>query len=325
MRTNMKKALLALALTATASTVFAEMKWNMATPYPDAQFHTQNIKQFVADVKKNTGGEVDITVHSGASLYKAPEIFKAVRSGQVELGELLIASLGNDNPIFKVDTLPFVATDYASAKKLWAASREATAAALDEKGAVLLYAIPWPGQNFYTKAPINDAEYFKGKKLRSYNATTAEVATNLGASPTTIEVSNIPQAFSTGQIDAMITSSATGVSSQSWDFVTDYTKVNAWLPKNMIFINKKTWRRLDDKTKSAIKAAAAEAETRGWALSESVNAEKEKTLADNGINVADASDALKTALNAVGEKMSADWLKTTGDKGQAILDAYRGQ
>lgn len=321
----MKKALFALALPAILSHAVAQTKWNMATPYPDSQFHTQNIKQFVADVAKNTGGEINITVHSGASLYKAPEIFKAVRSGQVELGELLIASLGNDNPIFKVDTLPFIATSYASAKKLWAASKDATAKALDKKGAVLLYAIPWPGQNFYTKAPINDAAYFKGKKLRSYNATTAEVATHLGASPATIEVSNIPQAFSTGQIDAMITSSATGVSSQSWDFVSDYTRVNAWLPKNMIFINKKVWRKLGDKTKKTMLDAAAEAETRGWALSESVNAEKEKTLSDNGINVVDAPAALKSTLNAVGEKMSAKWLETTGGQGKAILDAYRAK
>ncbi|MBS9777724.1 MAG: TRAP transporter substrate-binding protein [Gammaproteobacteria bacterium] len=318
----MKKTLLTAALFL-AFMAQAETKWNMATPYPDSQFHTQNIKQFAADIAKSTNGELNITVHSGASLYKAPEIFKAVRSGQVEMGELLVASLGNDDPIFKIDTLPFLATDYASAKKLWEVSREATAAVLDKKGAVLLYAVPWPGQNFYTKEPIKNADYFKGKKMRSYNATTAEVASHLGASPTTIEVSNIPQAFSTGQIDAMITSSATGVSSQSWDFVSDYTRVNAWLPKNMIFINKKKWSRLDEKTKAAVKAAAAEAEKRGWALSESVNTEKEKTLADNGINVADASAELKTVLSAIGEKMAAKWLETTGENGKAILDEYK--
>ena len=268
----MKKLLIAtsilLSLSANAGT-----KWNMATPYSESIFHTKNVHEFAQDVAKITEGKIDITVHSGASLYKAPEIFKAVRSGQVELGEVLIASLGNDNPLFKIDTLPFVATDYTSAKKLWMASKAAITQALDKKGAVLLYVVPWPGQNFYTKTPITNVDYFKGKKLRSYNATTAEVAANLGASPTTIESSNIPQAFSTGQIDAMITSSSTGVASQSWDFVNYYTRVNAWLPKNMVFINKKTWRRLDSKMKEDIRAAAADAETRGWAMSKKINAD----------------------------------------------------
>lgn len=318
----MKKLLITTALVASVY-AHAETTWNMATPYSEGVFHTKNVHQFVEDVNKNTNGNLKITVHSGASLYKAPEIFKAVRSGQIEVGELLVSSLGNDNPIFKIDTLPFIATDYASAKKLWAVSRESIRQALDKKGAILLYAIPWPGQNFYTKAPITDAEYFKGKKLRSYNATTAEVASNLGAAPTTVETSNIPQAFSTGQIDAMITSSATGVSSQSWDFVSDYTRVNAWLPKNMVFVNKKIWRRLDDKTKDAILAAAKTAEERGWALSESVNSENEKILADNGIAVSDASDALKTTLKAVGEKMAEQWVESTGNEGKVILAAFQ--
>ncbi|PID65020.1 MAG: C4-dicarboxylate ABC transporter substrate-binding protein [Gammaproteobacteria bacterium] len=321
----MKHILLSLLISAGFSSAFAESKWNMATPYPDSQFHTQNIKTFVEEIKTATGGDIDITVHAGASLYKAPEIFKAVRSGQVELGELLLSSLGNDDPIFKVDTLPFIATDYPSAKKLWEASREKITAELDKKGAVLLYAVPWPGQNFYSKAPIADSSYFKGKKLRSYNATTAEVATHLGAAPTTIEVSNIPQAFSTGQIDAMITSSATGVSSQAWDFVSNYTKVNAWLPKNMVFINKKTWNRLDKKTQTTLKDLAQQAEARGWALSEKVNAEKEKALADNGIIVSEANEALKKTLSNIGVTMSAAWLDSTGADGKAILDAYHAK
>ncbi len=319
----MKKILLTTAIMLATTTTYAAEKWNMATPYPDSQFHTQNIKQFAQDINKATKGNVDITVHSGASLYKAPEIFKAVRSGQVELGELLMSSLGNDEPIFKVDTLPFIATDYASAKKLWSVSKEQIKKALDKKGAVLLYAVPWPGQNFYSKAPITSAEYFKGKKLRSYNASISEIATLLGAAPTTVEVSNIPQAFATGQIDAMITSSATGVSSQSWDFISDYTKVNAWLPKNMIFINKKKWNRLDKASQEAIVKAAEAAEKRGWELSEKVNAEKEKTLADNGIKVSDASAELKTALDTIGKTIADKWLKSTGEKGQAILDAYK--
>ncbi len=317
----MKKLILAASIM--ASTAFAGGKWNMATPYGESVFHTQNIKQFVADLNKATDGKVDVTVHSGASLYKAPEIFKAVRSGQVEMGELLISSLGNDDPIFKVDTLPFIATDYPSAKKLWQVSKEQIAKTLDKKGAVLLYAVPWPGQNFYSKEAIADADYFKGKKLRSYNASISEIASHLGAAPTTVEASNIPQAFATGQIDAMITSSSTGVSSQSWDFIKHYTKVNAWLPKNMVFMNKKTWRRLDKATQDAILAAAAKAEQRGWELSEKVNAEKEKVLADNGIAVSDASDKLKATLNSIGEKMSAAWLKSTGEAGQAVLDAYK--
>lgn len=316
----MKKSLFALMLLS----LFARAgSWNMATPYPDNEFHEENIKQFIADVKTATDGKVDITLHSGASLYKAPEIFKAVRANQVQLGELLVSSLGNDDPLFQLDTIPFLATDYAAAQKLWAVSREAVSAALEKKGVVLLYTTPWPGQNFYTKGEVADASYFSGKKMRAYNAMTSAIAAHLGASPTTVEVPDIAQAFSTGQIDAMMTSSATGANSQAWDFVGNYTRVNAWYPKNMIFINKKVWDKLDDATKSAIRGAAEAAEKRGWQMSADVNDANEKILADNGMTVADASEALAAELGKVRDKMVEDWLKAAGDAGKAILDRYR--
>lgn len=316
----MKKTLLTLIF---AGLTAHAQNWNMATPYPDNEFHEENIKQFIADVKTATDGKINITLHSGASLYKAPEIFKAVRANQVELGELLVSSLGNDDPLFQLDTIPFLATDYAAAQKLWDVSRDAISAGLEAKGAVLLYTTPWPGQNFYTKDAITDAAYFNGKKMRAYNAMTSAIAANLGAAPTTIEVSDIAQAFSTGQIDAMMTSSATGANSQAWDFVKHYTRVNAWYPKNMIFINKKTWDKLDDQSKAAIREAAAAAEKRGWQMSADVNDSNEKTLADNGMSVVDVSDTLKAELGKVGDKMADEWLQSAGEAGKAILDAYR--
>lgn len=318
----MKRKLLAIAV-CSVSVVAHSINWNMATPYPEADFHTKNIRQFAQDVATETNGKISITVHSGASLYKAPEIFKAVRSNQVELGELLLASLGNENPLFQLDTLPFLATNYEQAQKLWAVSRAATIQALEKEGVVLLYTTPWPGQNFYSKAAIDSVEYFNGKKMRTYNAMTAAIASHLDASPTTIEVSDIAQAFSTGQIDTMITSSATGVSSQAWDFVNNYTRVNAWLPKNMIFINKRTWQRLDADSKTAIGRAAAAAEKRGWLSSAQINKENEAALADNGIQVSAASEALSAGLAEIGKIMAADWLEKTGTQGQEILDAYQ--
>ena len=315
--------LLALAVALATGSAAAATSWNMATPYADGEFHTQNIKQFIDDVNKATDGEIDITLHSGASLYKAPEIFKAVRSNQVQLGELLVSSLGNDDPVFQVDTLPFLATNYDDAKKLWAASKPYITEALKEKGAILLYTTPWPGQNFYTKEPLNSADDLKGKKMRAYNAMTSGIAAQLDAAPTTIEVSDIAQAFSTGQIDAMITSSATGASSQAWDFVNNYTRVNAWLPKNMIFINERTWRRLDEGTQQAILDAAAAAEARGWEMSAEKNAASEQILAENGMNVVDANEALTSALTKVGDSMAGEWQEAAGEDGAAILEAYR--
>lgn len=297
--------------------------WNMATPYGENYFQTKNIHLFIDEIKEKTNGEITINLHSGASLYKAPEIFKAVRSKQIELGELLLANVGNDNPLFKVDNIPFLATSYEDAQKLWSVSKPKLTEELEKMGAVLLYVTAWPPQNFYTESPIDSVDYFNNKKMRTYNATTSQMASLLGAAPTTIQAAEVPQAFSTGTVDAMITSGSTGVSSQAWDFVKNYTEVQAWLPKNMVFINKKTWDRLDDNQKNIILEAAKKAEERGWSMSQEVNEADRKTLADNGMTIHKMDDALSAALKKVGEEMTKEWLSETGEDGQTILTDYQ--
>ena len=323
----MKKKLTALLsvilLSAAGLAPQAAVKWNMPTPYGDGYFQTKNVREFVAEVEKETGGEIQITVHSGASLYPSTEIFRAVRGGQAEIGELLMANIGNEDPMFNIDSIPFLAVGYDESKKLWDLSRSELEKRLDKLGAVLLYAVPWPPQNFYTKEPITSADFFKGKKLRAYNAITSQLADNLGAAPTTIQVPEIPQAFSTGIIDAMITSGATGVSSQAWDFISHYTEVQAWMPKNMVFVNKRVWNRLSADQKKVLMTAAAKAEERGWKYSQAANESDRNTLKDNGITISQPDAATSKVLKSIGEKMTQEWLKSAGNAGKSIYEKYK--
>ncbi len=311
----------AATLLATAS--HAETKWDMPTPYGDGVHHTINIRQFAEDVMKATDGEMNIVVHSGASLIKHPEIHRAVRSGQVPVGEMFMGLLGNDDPVFKVDNIPFLASDFESAKKLWAASRTAVEKSLEKSGIKLLFAVPWPPQGFYTKKPINSGADLAGLKMRAYSPTTSRLAVLLNATPTTVQTPEIPQAFSTGIIDAMVTSPSTGVSSQSWDYVSDYTDTQAWIPKNMVIVNAKAFKRLGDVEQKAVMEASAKAEVRGWEMAQAETSKKTMTLSDNGIKVAKPSDQLKTDLQAIGKTMGEEWAAEAGDMGKAIMAEYQ--
>lgn len=295
------------------------IKWNMPTPYGDGYFHTKNIREFTAEIKRRTRGEINIVVHSGASLYSSTEIFRAVRGGQAEIGELLMANMGNEDPLFNVDSVPFLAIGYAESEELWDASRYALSKSLDKMGTVLLYAVPWPPQNFYSKEKIKDASFFNGRRLRSYNAITAKMASLLGASPTTIQVPEIPQGFSTGIIDAMITSGASGSASKAWDFTQYYTEVNAWMPKNMVFINKRVWRKLTKGQQNIIKSAAQKAEKRGWKYSMQANERDRNTLQENGMKIIQPNSDLMMSMKEVGDIMLKDWLKKTGKAGKDIV------
>ncbi len=299
--------------------------WDMPTPYPDKTFHTENIAIFADEVAKATDGALTIKIHSAGSLYKHPEIKNAVRSGQVPIGEFFLSLLSNENQVFGADSQPFLATNYDDAKKLWDAQQPIVAKLLDKEGLMPLFSVPWPPQGLYTKKEIKTVDDLKGIKFRAYNATLELFANKIGAAPTQIEVPDIPQAFATGRVEAMITSPSTGANSKAWDFVTHYTDIQAWLPKNIVVVNKKAFRKLDEKTQAAVLNAAKAAEARGWEMSMKETAEKTAILKDNGVIVVTPSPELMAGLKEIGASMLEEWKKQAGPEGAALLQAYQGQ
>ncbi|WP_223426947.1 TRAP transporter substrate-binding protein [Tateyamaria pelophila] len=309
-------------LLAQTAPAFAQTAWDMATPYPEAEFHTQNIVQFAQEISDATSGGLNIMVHSGSSLFKHPEIKRSVQNQFIPIGEVLMANLFNENPIFGADNIPFIASNYDSAKALWDAQRPLVEAKLAEDGIRLLYAVPWPGQGFYTNKPLTSGSDMEGMRFRTYNATTGRMAELLGASPTTIEAVEIPQAFSTGIVDAMVTSGATGARTKAWDFTTQFYDLQAWLPKNMIIVNEAAFSALPEDQQQAILDAAATAETRGWAMSEEIAISSVAELGEHmTVNTPDAQ--LSADLAAVGETMALEWAESVGPDGQAVLDALK--
>ncbi|NKX43771.1 TRAP transporter substrate-binding protein [Roseibacterium sp. KMU-115] len=295
----------------------------MPTPYGDSVFHTANIIQFADEVREATGGQLDITVHSAGSLFGHPEIKDAVRRGLAPIGEILLSRLANENPVFEADSIPFLADSYADARALWEASRPAVEALLAEQGLTLLYAVPWPGQSLYLNEEVTDPAALQGVTFRAYNTATEQLANILGMVPTQVEAGDIPTAFATGRVAAMMTSPSTGVSSQAWDFTSVYVDVNAWLPKNVVFVNTDALNALPEDQRAALLEAAEIAEIRGWAMSEAETASQIATLASNGMTVVQPSEALSAALAAAGEQMTTEWLARAGDAGAAILEAYQ--
>jgi TRAP-type C4-dicarboxylate transport system substrate-binding protein len=312
----------ALAFSAVAQ---SQTKWDMPTPYPDGNFHTKNVREFVEQIAKSTGGKLQIQVHSNGSLIKHPEIKRAVQTGQVPIGEVLISVLANESPLFAFDSNPFLANSYAKEKKLWEAAKAHIVKRLDGQGIRLLYSVPWPPQGLYAKKEINSLADLKGTKFRTYSPTTSRFAELVGAIPTTIQVPDIPQAFRTGLVDAMITSGATGVDSQAWDYLQYYYDTQAFLPQNMVIVNKAAFGKLLPNEQNAVLDAAKAAEPRGWKTSESENAGYVKTMGEHGIKIMKPSSQLSSDFEKIGRQMADEWAKKAGAEGEAILKAYRGK
>ena len=319
----MKKFVLALVAFAGTGLAQAQAKWDLPTGYSANSFQTQNVQQFANEVEQLTGGKLKIQLHPGGALYKANEIKRAVQTGQVQAAEFIVSGSANENPLFGVDSIPFLATSYADARRLYQAARPVQEKVLASQGIKVLFSVPWPGQSLYSLKPVNAPADFSGTKMRAYNPATNRIAQLLKAQPVTIQLAELGQALATGAVDNFLTSSASGIESKLYEQVKYFYPVSAWLPRNATVVSQKAFDALDKPTQEAVLRAAANAEARGWATSEKLDGEYIKELAAKGMNIAPPSDSVKKALAAIGETMTAEWLKTAGAEGQAIIDAYR--
>ena len=314
---------LAVAALTFGSTPFAQTKWDLPAAYPASNFHTENITQFAKDVDAATGGKLKITVHANASLFKAPEIKRAVQGGQAQIGEILLVNFENENPIFGTDGIPFLASSFADSKKLYAAQKPVLDKLLGAQGMKLLYAVAWPPQGLYVKKELASVADMRGVKWRAYSPATAKMAELIGAQPVTIQAAEVSQAFATGVVDSMMSSGATGYDSKIYESVKYWYDTQAWLPKNAIIVNLKAFNALDAATQVALTKAALEAETRGWASSAEKNEWYKAELTKKGMKILPPTPKLAADLKQVGTIMLADWEKKAGPDGQAILSAYR--
>lgn len=306
-----------------SATIFAAEKWDMPLAYAATNYHSQNAANFAKAVTAATGGELEIVTHPGGSLYKGGEIFRAVRTGQAQIGERLISALGNEDAIFEIDALPFLATSFEAAWKLHEASKATIESTLDAKGLKFLYAVPWPPQGLYNKNAVNGAADMKGVKFRAYNQATSRLAELMGAVPTKIEAAEISQAFATGVADSMISSGSTGYDRKIWEHVKYWYDVQAWLPKNMVVVNKDAWSSLNERTQAIVLGAAAMAEQAGWAKAQELADWYKEQLAANGMEVGPPSDQLKADFISIGDTMTQEWLERAGDSGKAVVESYK--
>ena len=321
-----KSVMLGLAAAATLglSNAMAAEKWDMPMAYADSNFHTQNGKLFAEAVNVCTGGELEIVVHGGGSLFKGGEIKRAVQTGQAPIGERLLSAHANEDAIFGVDSVPFLATSFEDSKKLWQAARPTLDETLEDQNLVLLYSVPWPPQGVYAKKEVNSVADLEGVKFRAYNAATARLAELAGMVPVQIEAAELSQALATGVAESFISSGSTGYDRKVWEQLTHFYDTQAWLPRNYVFANKDAFDGLSEQAQNCLRSSAMLAEEAGSARSEQLTGWYLTQLAANGMSVSAPGDQLKADLAKIGETMASEWAAEAGDTGAAVIEKYKG-
>ncbi len=301
----------------------AQTRWQMATPYPDGNFHTRNNREFAAEIERATNGRLTVQVHSGASLLRMPEIKRGVQTGQVQLGEILLAAYANEDPFFDADSLPFLVTNFQEAKKLADLQKPYIEARLQRQGLMLLYLVPWPAAGFYTHEPLTSLDQLRGTRFRTFSALTNRFAQLVGANPTLVQQAELAQAFATGIVQAMVTSAQTGVDTAAWDYVKVFTPAGFSMTKNAMLLRRRDFEAQPAAVQQAIREAAARAETRGYRYAEEASNATEQALAQHGMTIGTVSPELRAQFQQVSRTIVDEWIARAGEDGRKLIEAYR--
>ncbi len=308
--------------TASTASAASATVWKLATGYHAESFHGKNLGEFAQAVDQATAGRLKIELHPNNSLAKLNDIRAAVQEGRAQAGETIMSSLVKEIPSAGADSVPFVVTSYGDALRMWQLQRPSIERAMAARGLKVLYAAPWPPQGLYSKKPITSEADFQNTKMRTYNPTTIRIAQLLGAEPVDVPMVDVATALAQGRMDNMITSSVTGSENKVWSHIKHYYEINAWFPKNIVFVNAAAFKALPLDMQAALLQAADAAQTRGWALSQVANLDATNDLKNNGIKVERIPRELDIKLKRLGEKFSREWVRSVGNEANTIFIPY---
>jgi TRAP-type C4-dicarboxylate transport system substrate-binding protein len=301
----------------------AQARWQMAVPYPDGNFHTRNIREWLAELDASSSGRLNVQLHSNGSLLGMPAIKRGVQQGQVQMGEILLTAYSNEEPMFDADAIPFLVDDFAAAKRLAELQKPYIEARLERQGLMLLYSVPWPAAGFYTNAPMDSMDVLKGSRFRTYSPMTNRFAALVSATPTLVQVAELAQAFATGVVQVQVTSAQTGVDTSAWDYCRVFTPTGFTMTKNAVFVSRRAFQALSREDQALVRATAARAEERGYRMAEESDKAAVARLAEKGMAIGRIAPPVMEELKKISATMAAEWVEKTGEDGRKLLAAFR--
>jgi TRAP-type C4-dicarboxylate transport system substrate-binding protein len=320
-----RRAALSAALAASAAPAFGQTRWQAASGFGDGNYHTRNLRDFLAEVAQATGGAVQVTLHANGSLLPQPQIKRGVQAGQVQIGEILLTAYGNEDPIFDADAVPGLVQNLDNARRLAAVQAPFVEARLARQGLMLLYMAPWPQVAITANQNLTDPAQLRGLRIRSYSPISTRLVQLLGGTGTLIVAPEVPQAFATGIIQAQLTTAPVAADTSVWDYSRFFINASIATSKNAVFVSRRAFEALPEPQRAAILAAARNAEARGWRFAAEAQAEAETRMTARGVQVVPASPALLDAIRRAGETMIEEWAQRSGEDGRRMLEQYRAR
>jgi TRAP-type C4-dicarboxylate transport system substrate-binding protein len=299
-----------LAAAALPRAASAALTLDLATVWPESNFHTQNARRFAAEVVKATKGDVAINVQSGGSLgFKGPEQLRAVRDGLVPLADILNIQQIGDEPLLGIESIPFLVESEQELKVLHKHVRPAYEAVAAKNNQKVLYMVPWPTQYLHLKVKTDTVDGLKGIKIRVPDKNAQDMCAAIGMAPVLIPWGETIPALASGAVSGVSTSAVSGVDGKFWEFLKYSYRTNHSWSCQMVNVNIDTWKQLPAAHQQAIEQLGKQLEPDFWTNSLKADADSVKRLTEGGMEVVEVPPAMMKDLRGRTAALLDDFMK----------------
>jgi TRAP-type C4-dicarboxylate transport system substrate-binding protein len=313
---------MAVALGRPALAAADPVKWDLATNNPATNYQVTTVQQFAQAVTAATGSLVTINVAAGGMLgFKGPDMLAALRDGLVPIGTMLLNQQVGLSPLLGTSSLPFLVSGFDEMRTFYALARPVFEKDLARFNQKLLYVVPWPGQNVFSKAESIGPASFKSMKIRTVDRIGSDFFRTLGAAPVQIPWGEVVPALATGVIDSVTTSTSSAIDGQFWEFMKNCTVVNWQSNFEAISVNLDAWNAIPPDSQAKIEAVAKRLEPNFWDVAKAEDSGNFKTLQSKAMTVKDASPELRAYML---DKAKASWaaFEATVPPAKPLLQQY---
>ncbi len=282
--------------------------WTAATEYPASTMPGEGLTTFAQLLNEATHGAITLKPRfDGPDGLRSVTILAAVQAGHLAVGDTFAGALSGLDLVFQLSSLPFLATDAASARTLADRAYPSYAAAFARLGQHLLYVTPWPASGLWSRGPVIGAAGLQGLRVRTYDAASTAVFDGAGAHAEQISFADAAPRLADHSLDAVLSSGDGGAGRALWDQLPQFTTIGYALPLSFTTVNDADYQALAPALRQAVDTAAGQTQAVQWHRLGDRTAANQAAMLAHGMSVAEAGPGLMLALHTAARATVAAW------------------